>query len=376
VQSGTWNIDSITTLPAITIAAAQTIGVTGTFWQATQPISGAISFTAPQHVISDTGSVVAVSNFPASQVVSGTITANQGTSPWVVSLASTTITGSVAVTGTFWQATQPVSGTFWQATQPVSGTITANQGTSPWVVSNGGTFAVQASITTLGQQLAAGSVPVVLTAAQIVALTPLSTVAVTQGTSPWVVSLASTTVTNIVSDNLVQVAGVALGATAVTPYGTTPAAVNVPAVNAFITNVPTVNQGTSPWVASLGNSTGKTVKMLTGTLTTTAVTANQVVLTYTVTAGKTFYLQYVKNSSQFTVTPGNGNPIALGTISLESPALTKLYSVLAMYATDQTDLVQFAEPIPFAAGTVIRLVVTPASATSMLWVGNFGGYEK
>ena len=33
------------------------------------------------------------------------------------------ITGSVAVTGTFWQATQPVSGTFWQATQPVSGTF-------------------------------------------------------------------------------------------------------------------------------------------------------------------------------------------------------------------------------------------------------------
>jgi hypothetical protein len=37
----------------------------------------------------------------------------QATQP--VSLAS-----SVAVTGTFWQATQPVSGTFWQATQPVS----------------------------------------------------------------------------------------------------------------------------------------------------------------------------------------------------------------------------------------------------------------
>jgi hypothetical protein len=36
-----------------------------------------------------------------------------------------TVTGSVAVTGTFWQATQPVSGTFWQATQPVSGTVTA-----------------------------------------------------------------------------------------------------------------------------------------------------------------------------------------------------------------------------------------------------------
>lgn len=32
---------------------------------------------------------------------------------------------TTAVTGTFWQATQPVSGTFWQATQPVSGTVTA-----------------------------------------------------------------------------------------------------------------------------------------------------------------------------------------------------------------------------------------------------------
>jgi hypothetical protein len=38
----------------------------------------------------------------------------------VVDTAPTT-----AVTGTFWQATQPVSGTFWQATQPVSGTVTS-----------------------------------------------------------------------------------------------------------------------------------------------------------------------------------------------------------------------------------------------------------
>ncbi len=40
----------------------------------------------------------------------------------------------------------------------------------------------------LGQALAASSVPVVLTAAQITTLTPLSTVAVTQSTSPWVVN--------------------------------------------------------------------------------------------------------------------------------------------------------------------------------------------
>lgn len=46
---------------------------------------------------------VSVGNFPATQPVSGTVTANQGTSPWVVSLTSTTITGTVAVT----QSTSP-----------------------------------------------------------------------------------------------------------------------------------------------------------------------------------------------------------------------------------------------------------------------------
>jgi len=39
----------------------------------------------------------------------------------------TGITNPVAVTGTFWQATQPVSGTFWQGTQPVSGPLTDTQ---------------------------------------------------------------------------------------------------------------------------------------------------------------------------------------------------------------------------------------------------------
>lgn len=44
----------------------------------------------------------------------------------------------------------------------------------------------------LGQQVAAAALPVVLTAAQISTLTPLGTVAVTQATSPWVVSGAVT----------------------------------------------------------------------------------------------------------------------------------------------------------------------------------------
>ena len=123
-----------------------------------------------------------------------------------------------AVTGTFWQATQPVSGTFWQATQPVSiasmpstpvtGTffqttqpaditkilgsaVSATNGLPVYPQTNsiftmktdqtthGTTDLVAGDITkiggatlTIGQQLAAASLPVILPSATITTLTP------------------------------------------------------------------------------------------------------------------------------------------------------------------------------------------------------------
>jgi hypothetical protein len=46
--------------------------------------------------------------------------AANGSSLSVQGSVTASISGTVPVTGTFWQSTQPVSGTFWQATQPVS----------------------------------------------------------------------------------------------------------------------------------------------------------------------------------------------------------------------------------------------------------------
>lgn len=84
---------------------------------------------------------VIVDNFPAIQPVSGTVTVNQGTSPWVVSGTITTSpnvnvhdgTGvSISSTGSSLNVditnVVPVS-------QSGSWTVTANQGTSPWVIS-------------------------------------------------------------------------------------------------------------------------------------------------------------------------------------------------------------------------------------------------
>ena len=92
------------------------------------------NFPASQTV---TFSAVSISNFPSTQAVSIATVPTHG-----VTLTSTTVTvsslpalaagtaqigsvtasisGTVPVSGTFWQATQPVSGTFFQATQPVS----------------------------------------------------------------------------------------------------------------------------------------------------------------------------------------------------------------------------------------------------------------
>lgn len=102
-QSGTWTVqpgNTANTTAWKVDGSAVTQPVSGTFFQATQPVS-------------------------------------------IASMPST------PVTGTFWQATQPVSGTFFQATQPVSiasmpstpVTGTFFQATQP--VSNAGTFATQ-----------------------------------------------------------------------------------------------------------------------------------------------------------------------------------------------------------------------------------------
>lgn len=87
-------------------------------------------------------------------------------------------------------------------TQPVSGTITANAGTGTFAISastlplptgastaakqdtgNTSLASIDGKVPALGQALAAASVPVVLTAAQITTLTPLSTVTVQQSTA-------------------------------------------------------------------------------------------------------------------------------------------------------------------------------------------------
>ena len=112
-------------LRATPVPVSGTVAVTGTFFQVTQPVSGTVGVSGS---VSVTGPLTDTQLRATALPVSGTVG----------------VSGSVAVTGTFWQATQPVSiagtvavsggitdtqlratpvavsGTFFQATQPVS----------------------------------------------------------------------------------------------------------------------------------------------------------------------------------------------------------------------------------------------------------------
>lgn len=97
----------------VVVDTAPTTAVTGTFWQATQPVSD-VNLELSQ------GSTTSGQKGPLVQgaVTTGSPTYTTAqTSPLSLTTAGALRTDASATT-------QPVSGTFWQATQPVSGTVT------------------------------------------------------------------------------------------------------------------------------------------------------------------------------------------------------------------------------------------------------------
>jgi hypothetical protein len=76
------------------------------------PITGTVDIASLPSIPAGTNRIGVVT------IGGGTVTIGAGTSQ--IGSVTAFISGTVPVSGTFWQATQPVSGTFFQATQPVS----------------------------------------------------------------------------------------------------------------------------------------------------------------------------------------------------------------------------------------------------------------
>ena len=86
--SGTQDVNVVNTVINVT-ASGGSIPVTGTFWQATQPIGGTVSVSTGLISLSGTSDV---------NIINGSVNV-------------TASGGSIPVTGSFYQATQPISGT-------------------------------------------------------------------------------------------------------------------------------------------------------------------------------------------------------------------------------------------------------------------------
>jgi hypothetical protein len=98
--------------------ANSSVAVTGTFWQATQPVSGTVTANAGTNLNT---SALALESGGNLATLAGTVSSSKVN----VEVAN----ASIPVTGTFWQATQPISGTV-TATPPVAGTIYNGQSTA------------------------------------------------------------------------------------------------------------------------------------------------------------------------------------------------------------------------------------------------------
>lgn len=123
--------------------AETTVSGTVTANQGTTPwvIGGDVNIhDSAGNVLTSTGGALDVNvSFP------GTVTVNQGTSPWVVSGTVAAAQNGAWSTDRTWalsSGTDSVNVDNFPAVQPISGTVTANQGTSPWVV--GGTITANA----------------------------------------------------------------------------------------------------------------------------------------------------------------------------------------------------------------------------------------
>lgn len=141
----------------LNVAVTNTVPVTGSFYQSVQPVSGTVTITG---VALDT----------SVQSVVTALTHGQGTMAQSVPVTLASNQSPLAVTGSFYQTTQPVS---ISGTVPVSGTLTVNT-ISGFALETGGNLAAAATslatISThtpaLGQSVMSFSSPVVIASDQ------------------------------------------------------------------------------------------------------------------------------------------------------------------------------------------------------------------
>ena len=129
---------------------------------------------------------------------------------------------------------------------------------------------------------------------------------------------------------------------------------------------------------SVAGAALKAPVLKTAQVVTTSTTVNQPVLSYTVTIGKTLFLEYIDLQGALTAVSATAS--VLGNVIVQIAGVTvytgRFVNPTTSDAGSQDKRLMLGEPIPLPAGAVISILVTPAAVTSMTWTANLGGYEK
>jgi hypothetical protein len=307
---------------------------------------------------------------PASVIVSNPQMLRDGTTQSVTNTIKAASTAAVATDTAIVVAVSPNNTPVLpsNAAQETGGHLASidTKLTSPISIQGGNSTAVKTDGSAVTQPISAASLP-------LPALAATSTKQSDGSQKSQVVDGANATVgpvTTISGTNYLPVIQASSG----TPGSATPARSMVIA-GSDGTNTRTLSTNTNGDLnASLGNTAGKTVVMKAGNIQTTATTSNQVILTYTVTAAKTFYLQYFDCTAETNAAAATASQF--GTCSLSINGTIVYTSYQKGSGESNTATVYLAEPIPVAAGQIILWETTPAAATAYNWYTNFGGYEK
>jgi hypothetical protein len=110
----------------------------------------------------------------------------------------------------------------------------------------------------------------------------------------------------------------------------------------------------------------------TGVLASSAATADQLIATYTVTAGRVFQLAWLWVGAKLTTYAGTATDF--GTASFRVNGSKKWTWQITGSGFGYASVTP-ADSFPLAAGDVITIVCTPSAVTPFSWEANFGGTE-
>lgn len=113
-----------------------------------------------------------------------------------------------------------------------------------------------------------------------------------------------------------------------------------------------------------------------GTLASSAVTADQVIATYTVTAGKTFFLGSLLLNARLTAFATTATNFGVASLVVNGRKIVTFNVIAGPGVLNSPLFMEPGWPLTFAAGDVLSVVCTPAAITGFTWDASLIGFEQ